>query len=156
MRVTTYTATLELKTEKANAHNDRISSVAYSPDGSQILTGSWDTSLKVWEWEAGSRPNSNAAHFCYDSRCSFFALAYAGTLELKTEKANAHNNWITSVAYSPDGLQMVSSDIDGTLKVWEWDSGGHRESDNEIIISYLIEVTLIACHYLHSHVGAQD
>ena len=86
MRVTTYTATLELKTEKANAHNDRISSVAYSPDGSQILTGSWDKSLKVWEW----------------------------------------------------------------------DSGGHRESDNEIIISYLIELTLIACHHLHSHAGAQD
>ena len=63
MRVTTYTATLELKTEKANAHNDRISSVAYSPDGSQILTGSWDKSLKVWGWNAGSRPNSNATHF---------------------------------------------------------------------------------------------
>ena len=49
MRVTTYTATLELKTEKANAHSNAISSVAYSPDGSQILTGSWDKSLKVWE-----------------------------------------------------------------------------------------------------------
>ena len=94
--------------------------------------------------------------FCYDSRCSFFALVYAGTLELKTEKANAHNTFITSVAYSPDGLQMVSSDYLGTIKVWEWDSGGHRESDNGIIISYLIELTLIACHYLHSHAGAQD
>ena len=46
-------------------------------------------------------------------------LAYAGTLELKTEKANAHNTMISSVAYSPDGLQMVSSDYDGTLKVWD-------------------------------------
>ena len=59
MRVTTYTATLELKTEKANAHSDAISSVAVSPDGSQILTGSWDKSLKVWEWESGSSQNSN-------------------------------------------------------------------------------------------------
>ena len=50
MRVTTYTATLELKTEKANAHSGQISSVAYSPDGSQILTaGLWDKSLKVWD-----------------------------------------------------------------------------------------------------------
>ena len=49
MRVTTYTATLELKAEKANAHSKAISSVAYSPDGSQILTGSLDKSLKVWE-----------------------------------------------------------------------------------------------------------
>ena len=49
MRITTYTATLELKAEKANAHSGAISSVAYSPDGSQILTGSYDKSLKVWE-----------------------------------------------------------------------------------------------------------
>ena len=81
---------------------------------------------------------------------------YTATLELKTEKANAHSARISSVAYSPDGLQMVSSDYGGTIKVWEWDSGGHRESDNGIIISYLIELILIACHYLHSHVGAQD
>ena len=50
MCVTTYTATLELKTEKANAHSGAILSVAYSPDGSQILTGSKDKSLKVWEY----------------------------------------------------------------------------------------------------------
>ena len=62
-------------------------------------------------------------------------LAYAGTLELKTEKANAHSYSIRSVAYSPNGSQMVSACEGGTIKVWEWDSGGHRESDNEIIIS---------------------
>ena len=51
---------------------------------------------------------------------------------------------------------MVSACEGGTIKAWEWDSGGHRESDNEIIISYLIELILIAYHYLHSHAGAQD
>ena len=80
MHVTTYTATLELTAELANAHSREITSVASSPDRSQIVTGSWDMSLKVWEWEAGSRPNSNAAHFCYDSRCLFFALLHTQAL----------------------------------------------------------------------------
>ena len=59
MCVTTYTATLELKAEKANAHSAAISSVAYSPDGSQILTGSYDKSLKVWD-AANPRPHNEA------------------------------------------------------------------------------------------------
>ena len=84
------------------------------------------------------------------------SLLCTATLEPKTEKANAHSARITSVAYSPDGSQILTGSWDKSLKVWEWDSGGHRESDNESIISYLNELTLIACHYLHSHAGAQD
>ena len=75
---------------------------------------------------------------------------------MKSEKTNAHSNAITSLAFSKDGSQMVSACEGGTLKVWEWDSGGHRESNNRIITSYLIKLALIACHYLHSHAGAQD
>ena len=41
--------TLELKTEKQSAHNREISSVAFSPDGKTIVSGSWDQTLKVWD-----------------------------------------------------------------------------------------------------------
>ena len=77
-------------------------------------------------------------------------------MELITSKENAHSRPINSVSYNNDGTRIVSACNGGTIKVWEWDSGGHRESDNGIIISYLNELTLIACHYLHSHAGAQD
>ena len=36
-------------TEKSNAHSDYIRSVAYSPDGKTIVSGSDDRTLKVWE-----------------------------------------------------------------------------------------------------------
>ena len=42
------TATLELVTEKSNAHSDYIRSVAFSPDGKTIVSGSDDKTLKVW------------------------------------------------------------------------------------------------------------
>ena len=42
-------ATLELKEKKQNAHSDVISSVAYSPDGTKIVSGSPDQTIKVWD-----------------------------------------------------------------------------------------------------------
>ena len=41
--------TLELKSEKTSAHSDIIRSVAFSPDGSKIVSGSDDKTIKVWE-----------------------------------------------------------------------------------------------------------
>ena len=42
----------------------------------------------------------------------------AASLELKAEKENAHNNWVLSVAFSPDGKTIVSGSNE-TLKVWD-------------------------------------
>ena len=43
------TPTLELKSEKTNAHSRYINSVAFSPDGSKIVSGSNDKTIKVWD-----------------------------------------------------------------------------------------------------------
>ena len=42
-------ASLELKAEKQSAHSDTVSSVAFSPDGKSIVSGSADKTLKVWD-----------------------------------------------------------------------------------------------------------
>jgi len=41
-----------------------------------------------------------------------------------SEKTNAHSEWISSVAFSPDGTKIVSGSGDKTIKVWE--SGAPR------------------------------
>jgi WD40 repeat protein len=43
------TASLELKAEKQSAHSHEVASVAFSPDGSTIVSGSWDQTIKVWD-----------------------------------------------------------------------------------------------------------
>ena len=43
----------------------------------------------------------------------------ADTLELLSEKTNAHSDWIMSVAFSPDGTKIVSGSYDKTIKVWD-------------------------------------
>ena len=42
-------ASLELKAEKQSAHRGYVFSVAFSPDGKTIVSGSADQTLKVWD-----------------------------------------------------------------------------------------------------------
>ena len=40
---------LELLSKKMNAHSREITSVAFSPDGTKIVSGSFDKTIKVWD-----------------------------------------------------------------------------------------------------------
>ena len=65
--------------------------MAYSPDGSRIVSG--DDSGNVITWEAGS-------------------LA-------KVHTASSGLEYVASVAYSPDGSRIVSGDNSGNVITWE-------------------------------------
>ena len=43
---------MELLSEKTNAHSNWIISVAFSPDGTKIVSGSADQTIKVWDFGA--------------------------------------------------------------------------------------------------------
>ena len=47
-------ASLELKAEKQSAHSGFVFSVAFSPDGKSIVSGSEDKTLKVWDAGVGT------------------------------------------------------------------------------------------------------
>jgi WD40 repeat protein len=49
------TASLELKVEKQSAHSHWVMSVAFSPDGATIVSGSRDETIKVWDAGALAR-----------------------------------------------------------------------------------------------------
>jgi len=83
---------LGLLSEKTNAHGGFIISVAFSPDGTKIVSGSGDKTIKVWD---------------------------LGKLEMLSEKTNAHSHFVASVAFSPDGTKIVSGSWDKTIKVWD-------------------------------------
>ena len=52
-------ATLDLVVEKTSAHSDYIRSVAFNHDGTKIVSGSNDQTIKVWDAgvNADTHPN---------------------------------------------------------------------------------------------------
>ena len=98
-------------------HTSFVYSVAFSPDGRFVLSGSGDNNkgeLKLWDVATGR--------------------------ELRT--FSGHTGSIRSVAFSPDGRFALSGSEDKTLKLWEVASGkelrsfrGHTESVNSVAFS---------------------
>ena len=44
----------------------------------------------------------------------------AALIKCVAKKTNAHSRGITSVAFSPDGIKIVSGSADKTIKVWDY------------------------------------
>ena len=47
---------MELKAEKQSAHSKGVESVAFSPDGATIVSGSFDRRIKVWDAGVSALP----------------------------------------------------------------------------------------------------
>ena len=77
-------------------HTDPVTSVAYSPDETHIVSGSEDNTIRVWNVITG---------------------------QLVAGPFHGHTGWISSVAYSPDGIHVVSGSWDNTLRVWNTTTG---------------------------------
>ena len=61
---------LELLSEKMDAHSDYIRSVAFSPDGTKIVSGSDDKTIKVWDMVNWSRKD----HLMFNDTTQRFVL----------------------------------------------------------------------------------
>lgn len=82
---------MELKGHTGNTLNGGIYTLAYSPDGTRIVSGAEDRVLKLWDAKTGEN-----------------------TLTLK-----GHSSRILDVNFSPDGNQIVSAAYDKTVKIWD-------------------------------------
>jgi len=73
-------------------HTDNVNSVAFSPDGTRLASGSDDHTIHLWD---PRRPD-------------------APPIVLK-----GHTEAVHSVAFSPDGTQLASASWDDTLRLWD-------------------------------------
>ena len=59
---------MELLSEKKDAHSQLIKSVVFSPDGTKIVSGSFDKTIKVWDFgapEPSNRPSLAKTDACW-------------------------------------------------------------------------------------------
>ncbi|KAG9064420.1 hypothetical protein KI688_003610 [Linnemannia hyalina] len=83
-------------THTFEGHRGIIRSLAYSPTSLQLLSGSGDSTVRLWDCESGS--------------CIF-------VLE--------HTGGVLTVAFSPSGKQVTSGGMDGTVRLWDVQTGAN-------------------------------
>jgi WD40 repeat protein/serine/threonine protein kinase len=84
---------VEMRTLEGHTHH--VTSVAFSPDGQYLASGSADRTVKIWDSATGK--------------------------ELFTLKCP--EGPVFSVAFSPDGQRLASDGGDGTVKIWDRATG---------------------------------
>lgn len=118
-------------------HSAAVESVAFSPDGKHLATGSWDYTAKIWDAVSGQELQMLAGH---SGPVESLAFSPDGTRvatgsddltvkiwdpasgrELQTLRG--HSEPVLSVAFSPDGKRLGSGSYDHTAKIWDVASG---------------------------------
>jgi WD40 repeat protein len=78
-----------------HGHSNRVFSVAFSPNGQFLASGSADRTIKLWNPHTGKCLNT----------------------------LHGHGSWVWAIAFSPDSNLIVSASHDHTIKIWDVHSG---------------------------------
>jgi WD40 repeat protein len=77
-------------------HTNWVHSVAFSPDGKTLASGSGDQTVRLWDVATGRQIG---------------------------KPLTGHTDFVTSVAYSSDGKTLASGSDDGTVRLWDVATG---------------------------------
>lgn len=123
-------------------HTWTVSAVAFSPDGTRILTGSGDKTARLWDARDGKPLETLKGH---TDQVSSVAFSPDGTRVLtgsrdKTARLwdgrdgkplrtlQGHTDRVSAVAFSPDGVYLLTGSWDTTARVW-------RVADGKLLAS---------------------
>jgi WD40 repeat protein len=79
---------------RLKGHTGSVSSLAFSPDGTRLASGGYDSTVKIWEIHTGQE-------------LATFKAEEGGDLSI-----------VTSLAFTPDGGKLVIGSMSGDIRIW--------------------------------------
>ncbi len=145
-------------------HSSTVRALAFSKDGRTLFSGGDDKVIRVWDWPKGTtqrviRVPAGEDHYgriyalalspdekwlavaadnrplCRDKTCANIRVYNTTTGEFARALTAGHDAPVLSLTFSSDGTRLLSSSIDDTAVLWNFESGsplntfrGHGES----------------------------
>jgi eukaryotic-like serine/threonine-protein kinase len=88
-------------------HRYGIGSVAFSPDGARLVTGSCDNTARLWDVASGKQ----------------LAVLQSATSLRRRNRLPVSSTWYVAVAFSPDGTRVATGSRDKTAGIWDVATG---------------------------------
>jgi WD40 repeat protein len=118
-------------------HTSSVSSVSFSSDGLRVVSGSYDSTVRIWDAASATVQHTMEGHTIRVTSVAFSSDgsrivsgsddetvriwdAASGMVQHTME---GHTSRVNSVAFSSDGLQIVSGSNDSTVRIWDAASG---------------------------------
>ena len=137
-------------------HSKSVNSVAFSPDGGTLASGSFDKTIKLWDVQTQREIATLTGHsygvlsvaFSRDSR-TLASGSWDDTIKLwdvqtqwEIATLTGHSNGVLSVAFSRDGRTLASGSWDNTIKLWDVQTQreiatlrGHSDEVSSVVFS---------------------
>ncbi|MCL4299715.1 MAG: protein kinase [Anaerolineae bacterium] len=146
-------ATLEFPRRIFLGHADWLNDVAFSPDGTYVLTGSNDKTARLWDIQTGQAVITYTGHTAGVKSVTLSPdgqYVLTGSLDktarlwdVKTGQAvltyTGHTEGINAVAFAPNGKTILTGSADKTARLWDAETGqeirtftGHTELINGV------------------------
>ncbi|MDZ8226554.1 NB-ARC domain-containing protein [Nostoc sp. ChiVER01] len=118
-------------------HSHRVWTIAFSPDGQLLASGSDDLTIRLWNAQDGTCLKVLQGHtggvtsVCFspdgqllassgeDASIRLWSVAHGTTLKTLP----GHTRWVRTVSFSPDGQTLASGSEDRTIRLWQVETG---------------------------------
>ena len=118
-------------------HENGILACVFSPDGARVVSGSNDGTVRLWSVETGeelavlSVRTSGGPIFSYSPEGTRIVSGFGDSLHLRDAETgeaiavlqDRSGYGIKNCAFSPDGMRIVSMLGDGTVRLWNGETG---------------------------------
>jgi WD40 repeat protein len=115
---------------RLEGHSSSVWSVAFTPDGKTLATGSYDNTVRLWNLKgellktlSGHSSTVRSVAFTPDGK-TLATGSYDNTVRLWNLKGellktlSGHSSTVRSVAFTPDGKTLATGSYDNTVRLW--------------------------------------